>query len=368
MVSDILTRETREWNRARIDNLMPELTLHIMSLRPSILTSQDAYVWPLNSSEVYSAKSGYNALITSKSRALTYPRLVNWDWKKNLWNPPLLPKIKIFLWKVLHNAISTGENLQKWGMLTNTLCSRCGAVGTQEHLFFQCSFARQVWELAPWSSHNDFPQATTFAAAFQSSYLQKNLPPYGPRGTNSSLIPRGTNSSLIPDLLLHRKLWYNRYVPWENENQPNYLSPLLPSNSYPRRHRRLFRQLQSSVTRTRLGNRTPTRLVSPGSSLINQAWRLLDLHQHKIMSPPHAWLKPSQSEMPYSTRLLSTTPTSVSEQILKWLPKQSTRDHRRWNSTDCYQTSTPLSFQPLRLLFFASLFSFPVRPMGLRTS
>ncbi|KAF3510338.1 hypothetical protein F2Q69_00003368 [Brassica cretica] len=77
--------------------LMPELTLHIMSLRPSILTSQDAYVWPLNSSGVYSAKSGYNALITSKPRALTNPRLVNWDWKKNLWNPPLLPKIKIFL-------------------------------------------------------------------------------------------------------------------------------------------------------------------------------------------------------------------------------------------------------------------------------
>ncbi|XP_013624192.1 PREDICTED: uncharacterized protein LOC106330230 [Brassica oleracea var. oleracea] len=33
-----------------------------------------------------------------------------------------------------------------------------------------------------------------------------------------------------------------------------------------------------------------------------------------------------------------------------------------------YQTLTPLSFQPLRLLFFASLFSFPVRPMGLQTS
>ncbi|KAF2581483.1 hypothetical protein F2Q68_00001783 [Brassica cretica] len=64
-------------------------------------------------------------------------------------------------------------------MLTNTLCSRCGAVEMQEHLFFQCSFARQVWELAPWSSQNYFPQTTTFTAALQSSYLQKNLPPYG---------------------------------------------------------------------------------------------------------------------------------------------------------------------------------------------
>lgn len=49
MVSDILTRETKEWNRSRINNLMPELTNHILSLRPSLLNVQDSsYVWLLN--------------------------------------------------------------------------------------------------------------------------------------------------------------------------------------------------------------------------------------------------------------------------------------------------------------------------------
>lgn len=94
MVSDVLTRETREWNRARIDNLMPELTSHIMSLRPSILDAHDAYIWPLTSNGSYSAKSGYNALITTKPHARPLHRPDNWNWKKNLWNPPLLPKIK----------------------------------------------------------------------------------------------------------------------------------------------------------------------------------------------------------------------------------------------------------------------------------
>ncbi|CAG7900651.1 unnamed protein product [Brassica rapa] len=31
------------------------------------------------------------------------------------------------------------------------------------------------------------------------------------------------------------------------------------------------------------------KLAFPGSSLIIQAWRLLDLHQPKTMSPPLAW-------------------------------------------------------------------------------
>ena len=49
----------------------------------------------------------------------------------------------------------------------------------------ECSPIPSATDVEPWrrrsicSSHNDFPQATTFAAALQSSYLQKNLPPYG---------------------------------------------------------------------------------------------------------------------------------------------------------------------------------------------
>lgn len=47
MVSDLLTRETREWNAGLAENLLPELKDHIMKLRPSVLGKHDSFVWPL---------------------------------------------------------------------------------------------------------------------------------------------------------------------------------------------------------------------------------------------------------------------------------------------------------------------------------
>lgn len=68
-----------------------------MSLRPSILDAHDAYIWPLTSNGSYSAKSGYNALITTKPHARPLHRPDNWNWKKNLWNPPLQRRM-LALW------------------------------------------------------------------------------------------------------------------------------------------------------------------------------------------------------------------------------------------------------------------------------
>ncbi|XP_048615729.1 uncharacterized protein LOC125588433 [Brassica napus] len=41
MVSDLLTRETREWNTDLVEKLMPELKEHVLKLRPSVLESVD---------------------------------------------------------------------------------------------------------------------------------------------------------------------------------------------------------------------------------------------------------------------------------------------------------------------------------------
>ncbi|KAG2260878.1 hypothetical protein Bca52824_080172 [Brassica carinata] len=83
------------------------------------------------------------------------------------------------MWKVLHKTISTGDNLQKRGVLTGTLCPRCGELETQEHLFFHCNFAKEVWSQAPWSTSFSPSQEATFADSLQSSYQWIVLPPYG---------------------------------------------------------------------------------------------------------------------------------------------------------------------------------------------
>ncbi|WZY72506.1 hypothetical protein YC2023_004746 [Brassica napus] len=37
-----------------------------------------------------------------------------------IWAPRFSPKLKLFMWKILHGALPTGENLQKRGLLANT--------------------------------------------------------------------------------------------------------------------------------------------------------------------------------------------------------------------------------------------------------
>lgn len=54
---------------------MSELTSHILSLRPNLLDVQDVFIWPLNKVGSYTAKSGYNALISTKSYAPPCPHL-----------------------------------------------------------------------------------------------------------------------------------------------------------------------------------------------------------------------------------------------------------------------------------------------------
>lgn len=48
LVADLLPREIKEWNVAKINNLFPELINHILRLCPSILDSEDSYVWTCN--------------------------------------------------------------------------------------------------------------------------------------------------------------------------------------------------------------------------------------------------------------------------------------------------------------------------------
>ncbi|XP_013633297.1 uncharacterized protein LOC106436164 [Brassica napus] len=145
LVSDLLSRETKEWNRAKVENLLPELASHILALKPSKLGAQDAHIWNLNKTGEYTAKSGYISLQSPKIQstlALLDTDVVGWDWNKHIWSPHLLPKLKMFLWKVGQNALPTIENLQKQG-----------------------SF--------------DSSQVVSFKSALISSTTWKPLPPYG---------------------------------------------------------------------------------------------------------------------------------------------------------------------------------------------
>ncbi|XP_056843105.1 uncharacterized protein LOC130495678 [Raphanus sativus] len=138
----------------------------------------DSYGWLLNRSGEYSSKSGYLALhLTETNAAGTAHIPDDFNWYKSVWSPTMLPKIQLFLWKVLQGAISTGENLQRRGLLTETNCIRCGAQETTNHIFFHCDFERQVWKYI--ISPLTITAETSFGHELQTSRFRINLPPIG---------------------------------------------------------------------------------------------------------------------------------------------------------------------------------------------
>ena len=143
LVADLMSRETKEWNVARNNNLLPELTHLILQIRPSVMDTEDSFIWPLHTSRKYSTKSGYYSMIQSQIlNSPSHPPVAHLDWKKLVWTPRLSPKLKMFLWKILHGALPTGENLQKRNLLANTVCATCGEHETTMHLFLHCRFAQ----------------------------------------------------------------------------------------------------------------------------------------------------------------------------------------------------------------------------------
>jgi len=74
-----------------------------------------------------------------------------------------MPKIKIFLWQLCHNALPSRGNLLRRGIQIDPVCEACALdIEDVDHLFMDCPLARKVWDLAVshhWLLSHPFPQA-----------------------------------------------------------------------------------------------------------------------------------------------------------------------------------------------------------------
>ena len=58
-----------------------------------------------------------------------------------------MPKHVVIAWMAIHNRLPTMDRLKKWGLVmddTYVLCQQ--EAETKEHLFFECSFAVEIWK------------------------------------------------------------------------------------------------------------------------------------------------------------------------------------------------------------------------------
>jgi hypothetical protein len=67
------------------------------------------------------------------------------EWKA-LWSIQAPAKMKVVLWRLVHDCLPTGHQLQRHHIPDDDSCAFCGHSERVEHLFLFCPFARAVWD------------------------------------------------------------------------------------------------------------------------------------------------------------------------------------------------------------------------------
>lgn len=109
---------------------------------PQLTNSEDRMVWVnLNNEEkVFSVANVWEVL---------RPRSNVVDWHKVVWFPQMIPRHASNLWLILKCKLLTQDKLISWSVNQGNalICPLCETQpDTHEHLFFECGYARQVWD------------------------------------------------------------------------------------------------------------------------------------------------------------------------------------------------------------------------------
>ncbi|XP_010512831.1 PREDICTED: uncharacterized protein LOC104788746 [Camelina sativa] len=179
-VADLLIEGSQEWDLEKIADTVPGYKHRITSLRPSKLGGKDKWAWLPSSSGVYTVKSGYYMALHEEPKDNPESQTTTaYNWKAKLWRIKCSPKIKILLWKALHDALPVGENLKHRQINMEAKCIHCGEEETTLHLFFKCHFAREIWNASPCEGLMNVDRLTTFQQGFEAAKSLKCLPPVG---------------------------------------------------------------------------------------------------------------------------------------------------------------------------------------------
>ena len=184
-VSHLISPVTLEWDREKITQLLPELEDDILEIRLSSLGAKDYHAWLPTKDGCYNIKSGYFTslkrvqLIEEISQGVIIRPHQGFDWTRDIWNIKSSPKTKFFLWKLMRGAVPLGKNLKARHINDSAMCTFCALEESSLHLFFQCPFAKQIWNVAPFKNTLSVDHISSLRAGIKASKLLICLPPSG---------------------------------------------------------------------------------------------------------------------------------------------------------------------------------------------
>jgi hypothetical protein len=141
------------WNMEKVRHYFYEPMAQVIQQIPiSRHGGEDYATWPHSKPGLYTVRSAYHLARTERvlmkqsagKGDSSDSALQEKSWK-SIWAINCPNKMKIILWRMAHDCLATGIQLQKRNIPTNDHCLFCGRSESVEHLFLHCTFASAIW-------------------------------------------------------------------------------------------------------------------------------------------------------------------------------------------------------------------------------
>ena len=147
-MADLINSNDRSWKMDIVREIFTEEDATIITSIPlSNRSIPDKLIWRDSSLGLFTVKSTYFAVrsVLGKNIEQHGQRKLRW---KIMPKARVLPKIKYFVWILVHDIIPIGEILQRKGLDINHSCAACGRLGeTVKHVFIEYMYSQAVWTL-----------------------------------------------------------------------------------------------------------------------------------------------------------------------------------------------------------------------------
>lgn len=131
-VKDLIDHRAKRWDRDKLNELFFHEDVERILRIKLVVAKNDYRIWKYNRSGAFSVKSGYWLVNKGNKAGIIQEAEIKPstnELRNEIWNMKTSPKIKVFLWKMLSEALPIVDLISKRGMTIDLRCRLCGLEG-----------------------------------------------------------------------------------------------------------------------------------------------------------------------------------------------------------------------------------------------